>query len=223
MKKFMLLINVAFTISLINAGVSINTIIETPEGSKNINDLKVGDQVICIDEALVPKIKPIISIEEVEVKSAIEITTEDDAIILVSTDQRVFASYKWIPVDQLCLGDSLLKQNQTPIKIKGICYRQEPILLRFITVEEHHNFLVSKNGILIHNGYWGANFGCFLGKFLVHAVGHGAMFAIACCTGGGFYVTYTALAATFAAPLEAASNVGALAGGIIGGTATGLI
>jgi hypothetical protein len=93
--------------------------------------------------------------------------------------------------------------------------------LRFITVEEHQNFFASKNGVLVHNGIFGANVGCFIGKFVVYFVGHGAIHLAALATGPAYYVTLTALEGTFALPIEAVSKVGAIAGGIAGGTLTG--
>ena len=70
-------------------------------------------------------------------------------------------------------------------------------------------------------GPTGAMIGSYVGKFTVHFLGHGAMFIAAACTGPAFPVTLAALEATFIAPLEAASNVGAVGGMIIGAVATG--
>lgn len=140
------------SISLINAGVSVDTFVETPEGSKKIGILKVGDQVICLNKNLLPKAKTVETIEEIETDSIIEITTEDDVVIRVSPNQRVFVPYKWVQVDQLSLGDVLLKKDRTFIRIKSICQKNESIKLRFITVAKHQNFLASSNGVLIHNG-----------------------------------------------------------------------
>jgi hypothetical protein len=70
-------------------------------------------------------------------------------------------------------------------------------------------------------GPTGAMIGSYLGKFTVHFLGHGAMLIAAACTGPAAPATFAALEATFIGPLEAASNVGAVGGMIIGAVATG--
>lgn len=70
-------------------------------------------------------------------------------------------------------------------------------------------------------GPGGATAGFYLGKFLTHFVGHGTIFIVACCTGPAFPVTLASLEATFAVPIEAASNVVALGTGIAGAVVTG--
>gem|GEM_PF-3707179 len=102
-----------------------------------------------------PNIKPIATIQEIDVESFVEITTEDNTVMRVSYDQQVFVPNKWVQVDQLTIGDILLKRDRTLIRVTGVRYIQEPTKLRFITVEEHHNFLSTKNGVLIHNGIGG--------------------------------------------------------------------
>jgi hypothetical protein len=110
MKKFMLFLNVCFITCIIKAGVSEDTIVETLEGPKSISVLKVGDKIVCLDKSLAQNVRPIATIEEVEVDSVIEVTTEDDVVMRMSSEQRVFIPYKWVQVDQLCLGDHLLRE-----------------------------------------------------------------------------------------------------------------
>ena len=225
MKKFTLFLNALFTISTIHAGVSIDTIVDTSNGPKQMSSLQVGDEVTCFDHNLTPTIKPIKTIEEVEVESVIQIVTEDDVVIHVSPDQRLFISYKWVQADQLSLGDLLLKQDRTLIRIKGICHIQEPVKLRFITVEEYQNFLITNNGILIHNGAAGATGGFWIGRFIGQAIGYGSALIISLPALAGGPVVYgiavAATAGTIAPVVESASQVTGLAGGIIGGTITG--
>lgn len=70
-------------------------------------------------------------------------------------------------------------------------------------------------------GLGGATFGFYAGKFAVHFVGHGAMLIAAALTGPAAPATYLALEATFALPLEAASNVVAVGASIATAVATG--
>lgn len=75
-------------------------------------------------------------------------------------------------------------------------------------------------------GPGGATAGAYIGKAAVSLVGHGAIFAattVAGFTGGPIaaFAVGTTLESWFAAPIEAASYAGAIAGGIIGAVATG--
>ena|SRR3990167_7604788 len=225
MKKIMLFLSCISIISNLKAGVTLDTIVETPEGSKEIGILRVGDQIICLDKNLTPHTKIIEAIEEVEAESFIEIITEDDHVIHVSHDQQLFVPFKWIQTNQLSLGDLLLKRDRNFIKIKGICWKQESTKLRFITVEEHRNFLVSKNGILIHNGLGGATTGFLLGKVGTSVLGHGSIHAISWAVGlfcppAGIAVDI-ALESALAVPIETLSLKVGVACGIALGVATG--
>lgn len=70
-------------------------------------------------------------------------------------------------------------------------------------------------------GIFGANAGFYIGKFAVYFVAHGTIAIISACTGPAAGVTYAALEGTFAAPIEAASNVVGLGTGIAAAAATG--
>jgi hypothetical protein len=76
-------------------------------------------------------------------------------------------------------------------------------------------------GGLKGGGVGGATLGFYAGKFLVHFIGHGTILVVSALTGPAAPATAAALEATFLPAIEAASNVGGIAGGIIGGTASG--
>lgn len=74
-------------------------------------------------------------------------------------------------------------------------------------------------------GFWGAVAGCFVGKAVVSVVGHGTIWIVSAgigvfCPPAGV-AAGIALESTCGAMIEAASIKGAIAGGIIGGVATG--
>ena len=108
MKKIMLAFSV-LCVSSLHAGVSVNTIIETSDGPKEIGVLQVGDKIICFNNNLLTEEKSVVSIEEIETDKVVEITTEDGTTISVAADQQLFVSNKWLRADQLSLGDSLLE------------------------------------------------------------------------------------------------------------------
>lgn len=71
------------------------------------------------------------------------------------------------------------------------------------------------------SGPLGAAIGCFLGKATVSIVGHGAIQLVALCTGPAYFPVMIALESTLGVAVEKASLVGAVAGGIALGAATG--
>lgn len=87
------------------------------------------------------------------------------------------------------------------------------------------NYTLKHHIRLNGGGVIGANVGFWGGKALVYAVGHGTITAISGTV--GFFcppagpVVHSTLEYTFAAPIEAASNVVAVAGALTLGTLTG--
>ena len=73
----------------------------------------------------------------------------------------------------------------------------------------------------VGSGAFGAMVGCYVGKFAVYLVAHTAILAVSVCTGPFAPATFAALEGTFIVPIEAASNVAAVGGSIIGAVATG--
>jgi hypothetical protein len=220
MKKIMLFFHSVLYILLINTGVSTDTIVITSNGHQEIGLLKVGDKIICLNHNLMTEEKSVISIEEIEADKVVEITTEDGTIIFVAAAQQIFVPNKWLRADQLSLGDILLKEDRSFIGITGIRHKYEPTKLRFIVVEDYHNFLVSKNGILIHNGAVGAAVGVAVGASTV-AGAYGSITGVIYTFGGpaagSIWTLWTA------APAMTLSKTVGLACGIALGTVTGPI
>lgn len=82
-------------------------------------------------------------------------------------------------------------------------------------------YSLKANARINGGGVFGASLGAFLGKAAVYVVGHGAIQIVAVLTGPAYPVTVMALEGCFAAPIEAASMAGAVAGGLALGVATG--
>lgn len=86
---------------------------------------------------------------------------------------------------------------------------------------DNGDYALHAHGRLRGGGAGGATAGVYIGKFAVHFVAHGTILLISACTGPAAPATAASLELTFLPAIEAASNVGAIAGGIIGGVATG--
>ena len=86
---------------------------------------------------------------------------------------------------------------------------------------ENGNYKIDALMGLKGGGVFGANFGFWFGKFIVHFLSHGAIAIISAFTGPASYVTALSLEGTFITGIETASNVSAVACGIFFGTLTG--
>ena len=225
MKKIMLFLNCVLSLSLLNAGVSIDTIIETSEGPQAISLLKVGDKIICFNNNLLAEEKSVLSIEEIETDKVVEITTEDGEMISIAADQQLFVPKKWVRADQLSLGDILLKKDLNFIGITAIRHKNESSKLRFIVVEDHHNFLASKNGVLVHNGPCAAYQAYWATKIALYAALGVTIGGAAVLTGGAVTAGLTAMSTAGTAGAMAAGTAQFAAGTAASGalaTATGV-
>ncbi|MBS1987339.1 hypothetical protein JST99_05415 [Candidatus Dependentiae bacterium] len=82
-------------------------------------------------------------------------------------------------------------------------------------------YALKRHDQLKGGGLGGTTLGAYIGKFTVLFIGHGAILIASSLTGPAAPATFAALEGTFGLQIEAASQVGAIAGGIIGGVATG--
>lgn len=120
------------------------------------------------------------------------------------------------PIEPDCVDSTLRKMNykqRTAYMLKGGGLELNQANTGEYTIKSVANI---KGG-----GLLGAKIGFWAGKFTVYFAAHAGMLIMAACTGPAAPATYAALVATTAVPLEAASNVGAIAGGVVGGVATG--
>lgn len=225
MKKIILFLSCFSSIHFTNTGVSADTIIQTIDGPKEISSLAQNDKVICFDDQLKDCLGLIENIEYKTLNNVIEITTVDDTIIRVAPEQKFFSFYKWINAEDLSLNDVLVTKNKSCIRIKSIRHLQEKETFFFIDVKDHHNFLATEKGILIHNGAGGAATGAIIGRWLAWGIGVTvtAIISSPALVGGpvafaGVWAATTGAATPY---IEGASHVTAIAGGIIGGVATG--
>lgn len=226
MKRFMFFLSfLCIPFPFINAGLSFDSIVKTIEGSKKIEDLQVGDEVLCFDRYFDARSKEVESVRHIVSDVVIEIVTTDNIVIRVSPDQKFFVSHKWVSAEDLSLNDVLLKQDRSFIRIKSICRLREDVTFCFIEVKDHHNFLVTENGVLVHNGPAGATVGFWIGRSIAWTGGAivAAIAAAPAALGGpvAYGVAFTATAGTLAPAIESVAQVAALSGAIIGGTITG--
>ena len=225
MKKIILFLSF-LSVSLANAGVSADTIIRTIEGPREIGSIREGDMVVSFDDQLKECSSLVENIEFKTFNNIIEIITADDVIIRVAPEQKFFSFCKWINAEDLSLNDVLFTKDKSWIRIKSIRHLQEEEIFCFIEVKDNHNFLATINGVLVHNGINGALIGAIVGEYIGKGIGMSAMGILSAPAMADGFDAFTAAWAennkTAALYIENTSRVTGIAGGIIGGVATGV-
>ena len=164
MKKNYLVLSLVFVFVFLNADFSGDTLIQTTDGPVALQDLQIGDMVICYNEFAFFE-SPIRFIQEKIVHEVVVITTEHDDVISTSRNSYFYLpdANQWLPAKELAIGDQLLQQNMKEVAIRDIQIKREPTRLFSISVEKYHNFFITEHGILVHN----------MGGFIFDAIGRG--------------------------------------------------
>ena len=222
---FFCLINLS---TIYATGFDGETTIMTSSGRlKPIKELKVDDEVICYNNEFQQTISKIKGIYAYIADSSIEITTQDNIILSVSTTERFFLPKEgqWVCAKDLKVGNFLLNENLDVIAITNIAHNNQPKEMFIVTVDKYHNFLASQGKYIVHNGNGGGYVGFWAAKFTVYFVCHGTIAVVAggvgLVSGPAGFVVGQALESTLAAPIETLSNLAGLAGGISGAVFTG--
>jgi hypothetical protein len=125
----------------------------TPDGEKNIEDIKVGDKVIA-DDPNTPG--------EIETKKVVEtIVSKESEIIDLYVDGEVISTtskhHFWIPnvgwteAKDLKVGNRLQTEDGTVVDIDKVEKRDGEFQVYNLEVEGFHTYFVSDFGVLVHN------------------------------------------------------------------------
>jgi pretoxin HINT domain-containing protein len=116
-------------------------------GLRNIEDIKAGDKIWTLNETT--KITEIATVEELQV-------LEESGYYIINGEVKTTAKHPFYTtdgikeVDQLEVGDLLLKGFDNKVAIKTIEFVQEPVTVyNLLNVTPNHNYLA--NGYLVHN------------------------------------------------------------------------
>lgn len=225
MNKSILLFTSILSLSILQAGISSDTLVATPEGQKELGVICVGDKLYCFNEENPEDVAAVATIQEIEVDAAVEITTADGVTIIVAADQRLYSPFKWIQANHLTLEDVLVTKDNLLIRVTNIKHIDTRTTLRYITLDSNPTFWAAANGVLVHNGPVGATVGTIGGAAIVQGAYHGLSLGVCSvitfCTGPLAPPLIHQWYFWTAVPAATATKVGAITGGIVLGTATG--
>ncbi len=215
-----------FSVSLFMSASAFDggTLITTSSGRlKSIQELKVGDEVICYNSNLQPETNLIKGLYAFSVDSKMNITTADNITITTSLMERFYlpVENQWVCAKDLKEGDRLLNENLEQVAITLVEQLNDKGVLFLLSVDNQHNFLASQGKYLVHNGALGATMGCFLGVSAVQVTYGLLTTAVVTISGPAAPVVLPMWTFWTAAPLAAATNVAGVAGGLALGVATG--
>lgn len=135
-------------------GFIAGTLVKTPHGYTAIENLSVGDLVICFDSDNNCVEKSIAHITSAHVSRYVILYIQDECVG-ASTDQQLYVEgvlQRWVVLSSLKVNDVLLTINSDPcLIIDVIKYVDEPKQVYCLSVQEHHNFFVSHAEICAHN------------------------------------------------------------------------
>lgn len=122
-------------------GFSAGTLVKIPDGYAKIEDLRIGDHVLCYDNQKNIVESPIIHIAKKAFNSYVRITFADECLC-IACDQQLYDENNgaWV------VAQSLRSNADIAIEIVN-----QPIDLYLITVAQHHNFFVTRADICAHN------------------------------------------------------------------------
>lgn len=114
---------------------------------KNIEDVKVGDEVISYnpDTKITEKDK----VTDVLKGSHSEYLVFNNTL-KTSLDHVIFANNKFVPAQDIKVGDFLLNSQGSNVKVFKIDHIYKNVETYDLTVEKNHDFFL--NGVLVHNG-----------------------------------------------------------------------
>jgi hypothetical protein len=145
--------------ALLSACFGPETPLLTPEGSKRIADLKVGDLVLARDEndyrgAVLPKV-----VEEVFVRTGKLLHLHVGGLIIRTTAEHPFfvAGKEWLSAGELQAGDRLLGPNGEFVAVEEIFDTGEFDTVYNIRVADFHTYFVGSEewgfSVWAHNAY----------------------------------------------------------------------
>ncbi|MBP2617551.1 polymorphic toxin-type HINT domain-containing protein [Chryseobacterium jejuense] len=127
------------------------TPVHTEYGIKNIEDIRIGDQVWAYDEDTdTVALQPVIDLIVNESDHTISIYTEAE-VIETTAIHPFYTEEGWKDASELEIGEKILTKNDTKVTIERTEYSYEPKKVYNFTVAHFHTYFVGLLALLVHN------------------------------------------------------------------------
>ncbi len=128
------------------------TKVKTNHGEKNIEDIKIGDQVLSKDEKTGEvKYKEVTATFNHKTDDIYKISIGDQVIESTFNHPFYVRGKGWTFVKDLKVGDLLVQSDGNTLKIDSIELEHKHVTVYNMTVDEFHTYFVSDLGIWVHN------------------------------------------------------------------------
>jgi len=128
-----------------------STLVKTGNGYSKIEDLKIGNAVLCYDaKTNRQQLSKVTYVDKINLAEHIQITINDQ-ILQVAPEHKFWlqSSHTWITAEELAQHPEMLQQvNPQFQQVQKV--NQELDVIR-ITVDKNHNFYITEHNILTHN------------------------------------------------------------------------
>ncbi|MBI3649416.1 MAG: Hint domain-containing protein [Acidobacteria bacterium] len=140
------------------------TKVATPEGEKNIEEIKEGDYVLAADaESGKPVRQRVAQVFRRESAVLLDIKVAGETI-KTTPEHRFWVEGKgWVAAGELGIGSRLVTKEGKIVCVKSIKRHDGLFKVYNLEVENAHTYFVGKSGVLVHNQY-GPNGPSFLGQ-----------------------------------------------------------
>ena len=147
----------ATTIGIVLGCFASGTLVKTPDGTKSIEQIKVGDYVLSRDENDRNGVVEAMQVEDVHVhqRELIELYVQDEKIQTTSVHPFYVKGQGWLPAGDLKPGDLLATDNELWVAVDQVKVTEETQEVFNLSVAEHRTYFVGGSkggfGIWVHN------------------------------------------------------------------------
>ncbi|MBQ8924136.1 MAG: glycohydrolase toxin TNT-related protein [Lachnospiraceae bacterium] len=130
------------------------TKVKTPEGEKNIEDIKAGDEVYAYNpDTEETDVKKVLQTFVHESSEIAHVTIDGETIDATINHPFYVVGYGFIPAGELKAGDIILLLDGTTKEVESVSieYLEQPVKVYNFEVEDWHTYYVSEQGVLVHN------------------------------------------------------------------------
>lgn len=149
-----------------------DTLIHTPNGLRQIKDIKINDEVFSYDlQKKIITIRRVIHLHEENVTETLELETEKE-IIKTTRTHPFFINGQFKDAEQIEASETLFTYNQTIAKVISLNYIPSIAKVYNFEVEDDHCYFVGTEGLLVLNACYHTTFfkanPLLKGKVVVH-------------------------------------------------------
>jgi RHS repeat-associated protein len=130
------------------------TKVATPDGEKNIEEIKVGDYVLAVDgEGDKPQPQRVTEVFRRESKVLLDLKVEGEVIKTTPEHRFWVEGQGWVVAGELTVGTKLLTKAGKIVYVQAIKRHTSKFTVYNFEVEKAHTYFVGKLSVLVHNQY----------------------------------------------------------------------